>query len=87
MRLVFRRRGVGGVDVDLVVSGLLLSGTTLANSTSGLPLSASFMNSIQIGSAARAPVSFFPSEICLSSKPTHTPEVICGVKPINQASV
>jgi len=45
------------------------------------------MNSNQIGKAARAPVSFLPSEICLSSKPTQTPLVICGVKPMNQASV
>ena len=45
------------------------------------------MNSSQIGSAAWAPVSFLPSETRLSSLPTHTPAVICGVKPMYQASV
>ena len=45
------------------------------------------MNSSQIGSAARAPVSFLPSEMRLSSLPTQTPVVICGVKPMYQASV
>src|SRR6266478_6539317 len=63
------------------------SGTTLLKSIRGVPATAPCMNSSQMGSAARAPVSFFPSEICLSSKPTHTPAVSCGVNPTNQASV
>ena len=63
------------------------SGITLVKSSGDIPANACCINSIQIGSAARAPVSRFPSEICLSSKPTQTPLVICGVKPINHASV
>src|SRR5713101_1619773 len=57
--------------------------TTLAKSSTGCPSSDAFMNSSQMGSAARAPVSFFPSDICLSSKPTQTPAVSCGVNPMN----
>jgi hypothetical protein len=41
---------------------------------------------IQIGKAALAPVSFSPSDSRLSN-PTHTPQVIDGEKPMNQASV
>ena len=45
-----------------------------------------FMKSIQIGSAATAPVSLPPSDF-FSSKPTQTPTVMSGSKPMNQASV
>ena len=44
------------------------------------------MKSIQMGSAATAPVSLLP-RVFFSSKPTHTPHVIDGEKPTNQASV
>jgi len=50
------------------------------------PASAALMNSIQIGNAARAPVSFAPRDF-FSSYPTHTPAVNDGEKPTNQASV
>ena len=45
------------------------------------------MNSIQIGSAANAPCSAPPSDLRLSSKPSHTPTVMSGSKPTNHASV
>src|SRR5439155_962494 len=45
-----------------------------------------FMKSIQIGSAATAPCSRLPSDF-FSSLPTHTPTVISGSNPTNQASV
>ena len=44
------------------------------------------MKSIQMGSAACAPVSFGP-RLLFSSKPIHTPQVMEGEKPTNQASV
>ena len=44
------------------------------------------MNSIQIGSAATAPVSLAPSDF-FSSRPTQTPTVMSGSNPMNQASV
>src|ERR1700675_2371306 len=79
---------VSGVStLEWCPSACCSSGTTLAKSSAGWPSSAVFMNSSQIGSAARAPVSFLPSEICLSSEATQTPHVSCGVKPMNQASV
>src|SRR5258708_32779955 len=67
-------------------------GPTLANlvpggarkSMTGMPLSASCMNSIKTGRAATAPVSPLPRDR-LSSKPTNTPTTICGEKPMNQA--
>src|SRR3954471_15340739 len=45
-----------------------------------------FMMSIQIGSAASAPVMFEPIGFFLS-RPTHTPIVISGSNPMNHASV
>ena len=45
-----------------------------------------FMKSIQIGSAATAPVSFAPSGF-FSSSPTQTPTVMSGSNPMNHASV
>src|SRR5215469_15109793 len=50
------------------------------------PCSATRMKSIQMGSAATAPVSLLP-RVFFSSKPIHTPHVIDGEKPTNQASV
>ena len=48
--------------------------------------SATLMKSIQTGRAAKAPVSLLPSDL-FWSKPIHTPQVIEGEKPTNQASV
>ena len=45
------------------------------------------MNSIHIGSAANDPCSAAPSDLRLSSNPIHTPTVMSGSKPMNQASV
>ena len=45
-----------------------------------------FITSSQIGSAAVVPVSPRPSDF-FSSKPTQTPIVISGSKPMNHASV
>jgi hypothetical protein len=44
------------------------------------------MKSIHTGSAVTPPVSFLPN-IFFSSKPIHTPQVMEGEKPTNQASV
>ena len=44
-------------------------------------------DNVSYRNAACAPVSRFPSEICLSSNPTQNPAVICGVNPMNHASV
>ena len=44
------------------------------------------MNSIQIGRAATAPVSLAPIGF-FTSRPVHTPTVMSGSKPMNQASV
>src|SRR5579871_5191288 len=57
-----------------------------AKSSDSRPTSASRMKSIQMGSAACAPVSLLPS-VFFSSKPTHTPQVSEGEKPTNHASV
>ena len=57
-----------------------------ANSSFGRSASATFMNDIHMGSAARAPVSFSPRD-CRSSKPIHVPQVMEGEKPMNHASV
>lgn len=56
------------------------------NRSFSLPAIADFINVIQIGSAALAPVSFSPSD-CRLSKPTQTPQVTEGEKPKNHASV
>jgi hypothetical protein len=72
----------------------LLNGTSstffgapaLAKVSSGLLAIAARMKSIHIGSAARAPVSFSPSD-WRSSKPIHVPQVIDGENPMNHASV
>ena len=44
------------------------------------------MNSIQMGKAASPPDSLGP-KVFFSSKPSHTPQVMEGEKPTNQASV
>jgi len=54
--------------------------------SSSLPMMASFMTVIQMGSAAFAPVSLSPSDSRLSY-PTQTPQVTDGEKPRNHASV
>jgi len=56
------------------------------NLSSSLPWMAAFMKAIQMGRAALAPVSFSPRDWRLS-KPTQTPQVTEGEKPMNQASV
>lgn len=56
------------------------------NFSVSLPAMAAFMKVIQMGRAARAPVSFSPRDWRLS-KPTQTPQVMLGEKPRNQASV
>ena len=53
--------------------------------STGVFLSACSMKEIQIGRAARAPLSFDPREL-LSSKPTQTEARRDGVYPMNQAS-
>src|SRR5713101_3814082 len=79
---------VSGVSTwTCLVSATLESGSTLGKSSGGLPSIAAFMNCSQMGSAAFEPVSFLPSETCLSSNPTQTPAVSEGVKPMNHASV
>src|SRR5664279_2587843 len=62
------------------------AGGGAGKSSDSRPCSATRMKSIQIGNAATAPVSLLPS-VFFSSKPTHTPQVIDGEKPTNQASV
>ena len=57
-----------------------------ANCSSSLPLIASRMKSIQIGSATLAPCIFSPSD-CRLSNPTQTPQVTEGENPRNHASV
>src|SRR5271165_5573258 len=67
-------------------SALGVLGGGAAKSSDSRPCRATRMKSIQIGSAAAAPVSLLPS-VFFSSKPTQTPQVIEGEKPTNQASV
>src|ERR1043166_662842 len=62
------------------------SGGGARKSSVSRPVSATFMNCIQTGSAATAPVSLLPS-CFFSSKPIQTPQVSEGEKPMNQASV
>src|SRR5262249_25675904 len=57
-----------------------------AKSSDSRPCSPTRMKSIQMGSAAMAPVSLLPS-VFFSSKPTHTPQVSDGENPTNHASV
>ena len=57
-----------------------------AKSSDSRPCKATRMKSIQMGSAAMAPVSLLPS-VFFSSKPTQTPQVIDGENPTNHASV
>src|SRR5262249_46038497 len=56
------------------------------NCSSSLPWMAPRMKSIQMGRAALAPVSLSPRD-CRPSKPTQTPHVTEGEKPMNHASV
>ena len=56
------------------------------NCSSSLPAMAARISVIQMGRAARAPVSFSPRDSRLSY-PTHTPQVTEGEKPRNHASV
>ncbi len=50
----------------------------IGNSSTGRSAVTSFQKSIQIGSAARAPVPSRPSEFTFSSKPTQTPAASDG---------
>jgi hypothetical protein len=59
----------------------------VANASFGLLAIAAFMNSIHIGNAAFAPVSFDPSVSAGLSNPIHVPQVTEGENPINHASV
>jgi len=63
-----------------------LSVSSPRNFSSLLSLIAARIQVIQMGRAARAPVSFSP-KVWLVSKPTQTPQVTDGEKPMNQASV
>src|SRR5579863_7829530 len=74
---------VSGVSSFCAVCGSV-GGSSKAPTS--LPEVAAVMKFIQIGRAARAPVSFAPSDR-FSSKPTQTPQVIAGEKPTNKASV
>src|SRR5712671_1360770 len=67
-------------------SGAGISSFGDAKSSLSRPCIAVFMKLIQMGSAARLPVSFGPS-VFFSSKPTQTPQVIDGENPTNHASV
>src|ERR1035437_7217298 len=57
-----------------------------AKSSDSRPCSATRIKSIERGNAAATPVSLLP-RFFYSSKPTHTPQVSDGEKPMNQASV
>jgi hypothetical protein len=56
------------------------------NGSIGRSAFAAFMNSVQTGSATRAPVILLP-RVRRSSNPTQTPHAMRGVNPTNQASV
>ena len=70
------------VSILTLISVIPLGGLGVST---GVFLKALSIKEIQMGSAARAPVSFFPKEV-LSSKPTQTPARREGVYPTNQAS-
>ncbi len=80
----------GGVTDDFADGGAASAFRTVSGSPEkrslSFPWMAAFMKVIQMGSAARAPVSFSPRDWRLS-KPTQTPQVTEGEKPRNQASV
>src|ERR1035438_4333459 len=75
--------GLGGAAAALSIG---LSFSSPRNCSSSFPTIAVRITVIQMGSAARAPVSFSPSDSLLSY-PTHTPHVTDGENPRNHASV
>lgn len=78
--------GLAGITACDFRSGFLSAAGSPRNSSLSLPAIACFMNVIQMGRAALAPVSFSPRDSRLSY-PTHTPHVTEGENPRNQASV
>ena len=82
------RRFALGYDLGLnsAISHRIASDKAAASdilAMAGIPCIAPCIYSSHIGSAARAPVSFFPSDTRRSSFPTQTPVVSCGVKPMS----
>ena len=80
--MTFGQSGVASLPVCASMSTKVMPSGT-ANGTLARPASALFMNCVQIGSAACAPLR--PTG-WLSSKPTQTTVSSSGVKPTNQAS-
>jgi hypothetical protein len=79
--------GVGAFTGAPLSSAIAFFGALSAAKVSfGFSAMAARMNSDQMGSAARAPVSFSPSDWRLSY-PIQVPQVTDGEKPMNQASV
>ena len=79
------RRAVGVPDPLSIDTNTMLPGASKVGGSFRSPIQA-FMMSIQIGSAASAPVWLCPMGF-FWSRPTHTPSVMSGSKPMNQASV
>lgn len=78
--------GAEGSFACLAITGSVSSGIGRKSRWWPCRGSAVSIKSIQIGKAALAPVSLLP-RVFFSSKPTHTPQLMEGENPTNQASV